>query len=289
MTLNRTYEEDQVGPELRRIYSEIRTSFDLPLVPTVFKLSAARPEYLKAMWADLAHVARSKEFHAAARALEEYARSLVIGTGWRFSDQQKSLAAQKFSLDDMEAMSLLPGVFTRMLAQVSLFSRLMQRGYAGGQKGRVSDARQASALSRLLTINVPSEREAGLRVWLLYSDIKRSTGLKVVTSMFRVLAPYPGYLAAFWMHAKRLLTDPQFLHARDQMAKRISALIVGLPVRDHRANARAVGPEEWRDIEETIDSYVRALPQFALIATVWQRSFPQYAYDESPARIETAG
>ena len=284
MLLNRTYEEHQVGPELRRIYGDIRTGFDLPLVPTIFKLSAANPEYLKAMWSDLGHVARSKEFHAAASALEEYARSLVIGAGWRFGDQQKILAAQRFSLDDMEAMSLLPGLFTRMLAQVSIFSRLMQRGYGGGQKGRVSETKQAAALSRLLTVNVPNEREAGLRVWLLYSDIKRTTGTKSVTSMFRVLAPYPGYLAAFWTETKRLLSNPQFLHARDQMTKRVSSLVVGLPVKDHRSIARGVAPDVWRDIEETIDAYTRALPQFALIATVWQRSFPQFAFDETPRR-----
>ena len=48
MFLNRTYDEHQVGPELRRIYTEIRTSFDLPLVPTLFKLTAANPDAILA-------------------------------------------------------------------------------------------------------------------------------------------------------------------------------------------------------------------------------------------------
>jgi halocarboxylic acid dehydrogenase DehI len=284
MSLNRALEDQQVGADLRRLFADIRTSLDLPFVPTVFRVLAAHPEYLKPAWSDLSHVARSREFHAAARALEEYALSLVLEPGWRFGDQQKALAGQKFSLDDMESLSQLASVFTRSLAQVSLIARLMQRGYGGGQKGRVSEARQASALSRLVTFNIPNERDAGMRVWLLYSDIKKTTGLKHVTSLFRALSPYPGYLAATWVDAKKLLPRPDFLHARDQMARRISSLVVGLPVNDHRSSVRGLTAEQWQNVEELIDSTARFTPQMALIATVWQRSFPQYSHELLPRR-----
>ncbi len=279
MSLNRALEDEHVGGDLRRLFADIRTSLDLPFVPTVFRLLAGQPGYLKPVWSDLSHVARSREFHAAARALEEYALSLVLEPGWRFGDQQKVLAAQKFSLDDMEALSQLAAVFTRSLTQMSLLTRLMQRGYGGGQKGRVSEARQASALSRLVTFNIPSERDAGMRVWLLYSEIKRTTGLRHVTSLFRALSPYPGYLAATWVDAKKLLTRPDFLRARDQMSRRISSLMVGVPVKDHRSAVRDLTAHEWRGIEEIIDSTARFMPPMALIATVWQRSFPQYAHE----------
>ncbi len=287
MSLGRTLEENQVSSEVRRIYADIRTSFDLPFVPTIFKVLAARPEYLRAMWTDLSHVARAREFHSAAQAVEEYARSLVISPGWRFGDQQKILAAQKFSLDDMEALSLLPGVFTRSLAQMALFARLMQRGYAGGQRGRVSEGRQASAMARLVTLNVPSDGDAGLRVWLLYSDIKKTTGLKTVLSLFRILSPYPGYLAATWMDCKKLLRAPEFLHAAEQMGKRISGLLIGLPVKDHRS-ARGLASDQWEEIEELVDRSARLFPQFALLATVWQRSFAQTSFHERPAPAKTA-
>ena len=47
MALTRAYEEHEVTPEIRRMYASIRTGFDLPFVPTVLKLSAGIPEYLK--------------------------------------------------------------------------------------------------------------------------------------------------------------------------------------------------------------------------------------------------
>jgi hypothetical protein len=272
MMLTRAFEEQEVSPELRRIYSEVRTSLDLPFVPTLFKLLAGTPDYFKLMWDDLSQVACSREFHGAARALEEFVRSLVVKGGWRFSDPRKVLAAQKFSHDDMDVIGNLPPVFTRTLCQMSLFSRLMQLGYAGGQRGRVSEARQAAALARIMTLNIPNERDAGLRVWLIYADIKKATGARHVLSLFRVLSPFPGYLASVWLDSKKVMADDGFLQARDQVGKRVQGLAVGLPVKDHRGVGKQIEPARWSEVEGTVDGIARLLPMFTLLSAVWQRS-----------------
>src|SRR5581483_3114356 len=215
MAFTRAFEEHEVPPELKRVYSEVRNSFDLPFVPTLFKLLAVCPEYLRLVWADLGDVVRSREFHSASRALEELVRSLVLKGGWRFSDQQRILSAQKFTVDDVEAMAMIPPIFTRAVCHMLLFTRLMQRGYAGGQRGRTSDGKQAAALSRMISLRIPNERDAGLRVWLIYSDIKKVTSSKSVMSMFRVLSPFPSYLAATWLDSKKILVEPSFHSARE--------------------------------------------------------------------------
>ncbi len=276
MTVKRAFEENEVPAEVRRVYDEVRVSLDLPFVPTIFKLCAGMPDYLTTMWEDLREVARSREFHAAGQALEEVIRSLAIQGGWRFKDQQQALAAQRFSKNDVEMLGLIITTFLHAMPRMALFTRLMQRGYSGGQKGRVTGVKQASATSRLLSLNVPNEREAPLRVWLIYGDIRRTTGARNVLSSFRVLSPYPGYLASVWMDTKRLLGDAAFLRARDELSKRIMGYLVGMPVRDHRAAAKNVSPADWREIEETIDGVARLLPQFALSTAIWQRSFPLF-------------
>ncbi len=274
MSLTRAYEEHELGTELRRIYHDIRASFDLSFVPDIFKLAAGSPEYLKLMWNDLGPVARSKEFQAAAKALQEFIRSEVISGGWRFSDQQKVLASQRFSAPDIEMLSLAVSTFARVLPQMVLFSRLMQRGYSGGQRGRVSEAKQPAALARLTTLHIPNEREAGLRVWLIYSDIKRTTGIRNVMSIYRMLSPFPGYLASVWMDSKKIFAENSFPRARDQISKRALGLLVGLPVKDHRAVNKNLTPVQWREIEQVVDGFARLLPQFALLCSVWQRSMP---------------
>lgn len=276
MALVHLHEEQEVSPDVRRIYDDVRASFDLPFVPSLFKLAGGSPEYLKLLWDDLGPVVRSREFQTGSRALEEFVRSLVIGGGWKFSDQQKQLAAQKFSYNDIEQLGAIVATFARSVVRMLLFTRLAQRGFSGGQPGRVSNGRQASALSRLVTLHVPNESDAGLRTWLIYSDIKRTLGSRTVLSLYRVLAPFPGYLASVWLESKKMFADPAFLHARDDVTKRALGLVVGMPVKDHRALGKNIDPKQWREIEEMVDSFARVLPQFALLSAAWQRSFPHF-------------
>jgi hypothetical protein len=274
MPLTRAYEEHEVTPELRRLYGSVRNNFDLPFVPTIFKLLASIPGYLRKMWDDLGPVVCSKEFQTAARALQEIAHSAAVSGGWTFSDQPKMLAADKFSNADIRVIGGTVGLFARATAQMALFVRLMQRGYSGGQRGRVTSSRQISALAHMVRIHIPNEREAGLRVWLIYSDIKKTTGAKTVLSLYRVLAPFPGYLASAWLDSKRLLADPSFIAAREDLNRRTRALLTGLPVKDHRALLKDLDAPRWREIEEAVDSSARNLSQFVLLTAAWQRSFP---------------
>lgn len=274
MAFTRAFEEQEVSPEVRRAYGEIRSGFDLPFVPTVFKRISACPAYLKGMWRDLGPIAGSREFQAASHAFREIAHSAAVGGGWTFSDQPQVLASEKFSNADISVIGGIVGLFARATVQMALFTRLMQRGYSGGQKGRVSPSRQASALSQMVNVHVPNEREAGLRVWLIYSDIKRTTGAKSVMSLYRVLSPFPGYLNSAWMDSKKLLTDSGFLEARAEMNRRARALLTGFPVKDHRAQLKEVEPAQWQEIEETVDGFASLLPQFVLLTAIWQRSFP---------------
>jgi len=277
MALTRAYEEHEIPPEIRRMYASIRSGFDLPFVPTIFKLAAGIPQYLKVVWKDLESVVCSREFETASRALQEIAHSAAVSGGWTFSDQPAVLAADKFSNADIRVIGGIVGLFARATAQVGLFARLMQRGYSGGQRGRVTQQKQVSALAQMVRVHIPNEREAGLRVWLIYSDFKKTTGAKSVLSLYRSLSPFPSYLASAWLDSKKLLADPTFMTAAEELNRRTRALLTGLPVKDHRATLNEFDPAQWHEIEETVDGFARLLPQFVLLTSVWQRSFPTAA------------
>ncbi len=273
MALSRLYEDRELSGDAVRIYSEVRSAFDLPYVPSLFKMLAGCPEYLRLAWRDLEPVVSSREFATTANAMEEFIRSRAISGGWRLGEQEKLLAGQKVSTADMPVLAGVVGVFARSLPRMLLFTRLLQRGFSGGQRGRVSNGNQSPALSRLITLHIPGEKEAGLRTWLIYNDIKRTTGSTTVMDLFRVLTPYPGYLAAIWQDSKRVMSDNEFLRARDEIGRRSIGLTSGLPVKDHRELSKSIAPEQWRDIEVAIDSYARQLPMFSLLSWVWRRSF----------------
>jgi hypothetical protein len=273
MALSRAYEEDEVGPELRRIYAEVRGNFDLPFVPTLFKNLAAVPPYFKGMWRDLGPIAASREFLAASVALEEYARAQATGGGWRLRDQERLLAEQKISTGDAPVLAGVVGVFVRTLPRLLLFARLMQCGYEGGQKGRVSTGKQAPALSRLVTLHVPNEREASLRVWLIYADIRRTLKTKSVMSLYRALSPFPNYLASAWVDSKSVLLDKNFQQVSDGVAQRATVLLRGIPVRDHSSLLKELRPEQAQEVRDAVDEFVRIAPVLSLLCVVWRRSF----------------
>lgn len=272
MPLTRVIEESEAFPVARRIFSEVRAAFDLPYVPTLFKVLAGNPNYLQAAWSDLGPVVTSREFLNSANAMLEFVRSEAITGAWRLGDQERLLASQKISTADMPVLAGVVGIFARTLPSLLLFARLLQRGYSGGQQGRVTQGKQMPALSRLVTLHIPQEREAGLRTWMIFNDIRRTTGSPVVMSLYRVLMPFPGYLGAVWQDSKKLIANPEFQRARDEIGRRSIGLISGLPVRDHRERSR-MSQEEWRDLEQTVDAYARMIPIYCLLSTVWRRSF----------------
>jgi hypothetical protein len=94
-----------------------------------------------------------------------------------------------------------------------------------------------------------------------------------IPDMFRTISPYPGYLASVWVDMKKLFADREFLRARDEVSRRSLILLKDIPVGDHRHALSHLSSAQWNDIEQLIDSFARVLPQFALGAAVWRRSF----------------
>lgn len=270
-------ETETLGAVARRVVEEARAALDLPFIPTIFEVLAGQPDYLKAVWSDLGAVLCSREFHSAAKALTEQIGLAAIEGGWRFSDQLQLLSEQNLSGTELALFSGIAGTFARELPQSLLVARLLQRGFSGGQRGAVTDGSGSSALSQLIEFHVPPPRSGGLRVWLIYTDIRRHTGVAHVPGVYRMLSPFPGYLASIWLETKRLLAQAEVASAIEALAQRSAALVYGLPVEDHRRIASKVRPEQWRAIEETVDCYVRTLPLFSLMTTVWHRSFPAFA------------
>lgn len=275
MALTRTYDEHEIGPELRRIYGALRATFDLPFVPTIIKVIAGHPEYLKRIWDDLGPVVSSREFQSASSALQELIHSEVAAGGWRFDEQQKILSAEAFAPRDIAVVHDVVSTFSYALPRLALFARLLQRGYSQGQRGNITPGKSAAALSQLISLHVPNEKDASLRVWLIYCDVRKTIGSRHVPGVLCVISRYPGYLASVWTEMKRIFKEPSFIRTAEHVGRRASALLTGLPVRDHRAGI-GLKPKDWREIEEAVDGFARQSPPFALITAIWRRAFPQY-------------
>ena len=225
MVLPRLRGVSEISSEDQRVYAAVRAGLDSPFLPSLFQQLAGAPDYLRAMWRDLEAVVQSREFQAAVKALEEFSQSLMSSGGWSFSDPQRVLSRQKFSAADIAHLGGIAATLARVSVRMALFARLMRTGLFGGQGGRLSPGRQASVLARLITLHVPGEDDAGWRTGLIFSDIKRTLDTRHVPVMYRVLSPFPPYLASVWLDSKKMLADASFAHAYEQVAQRASGLL----------------------------------------------------------------
>src|SRR5258708_12616262 len=156
MAFTRAWEENDVSRDIKRIFMDARSALNLPYVPTLFKVLANSPEYLKVAWNDLAPVVRSKEFHAASLALEEYIYSVVVAAGWRFNEQRRELQDQRFCTEDIIFIADALAIFAHGLPQTLLIARLLQVGYSGGQRGRISHTKQNTMIPQPLQLHPPN-------------------------------------------------------------------------------------------------------------------------------------
>src|SRR5205823_7395434 len=138
------------------------------------------------------------------------------------------LQDQHFSREDTVFVADAVSIFAHGLPQILLLSRLMQCGYSGGQTGRTNYSKQSSMIAQALKIHIPNEREAGLRSWLIYNDIKKTMGTKSVLSVLRFISPYPGYLTSVWLDWKKTLKNPTVHRAQEEVGRRSAGLITGL-------------------------------------------------------------
>src|SRR5258707_13106405 len=100
MAFPRAWEENDVSRDIKGIFMDARSALNLPYIPTLFKVLANSPDYLKLAWNDLAPVIRSKEFHAAGLALQEYIYSVVVAGGVGVNAQRRGLHDQRCSNED---------------------------------------------------------------------------------------------------------------------------------------------------------------------------------------------
>ena len=96
-------------------------------------------------------------------------------------------------------------------------------------------ARQHGAGRWSLAFGYPGSRIAGVQGARWERGSPGSGVARGLRGLYRALSPFPSYLASAWLDGKRLLAEPSFITARDELNRRGRALLAGLPVRDHRA------------------------------------------------------
>jgi len=126
----------------------------------------------------------------------------------------------------------------------------MQRGYSGGQKGRVTRLKQVSALAQMVRVHIPKRARSGLRVWLIYSDIKKTTGAKSVLSLVPRAFAISQLSASACSTATHCWPNPRFIKRSGRAEPPCRALLAGMPVRLPCHSERPGSDRSGKDIKK---------------------------------------
>jgi hypothetical protein len=220
--------EHQATGSIASIYQEIREMLGLPYVPVPFQIFAAIPNFLELHWRAVRPLVATEEFFALGERLraDAYTRAhsyfRLPDLCDRIEDLRFSTGARREITDTIELLHHAnPLVMLLMAAQLQAFDKKV------GAPARATTP--ASPREKHERPTLIEEDRAPAPTRKLYDDIKRTTGLPVVTTDYLVMARWPDYLAAYWQVMKPIVESPLYRECAAGVSETSWSLIHELP------------------------------------------------------------
>ncbi|MBI2677154.1 MAG: hypothetical protein HYX28_00050 [Candidatus Koribacter versatilis] len=201
--------EQEATGSTASLYQEIRQSLGLPYVPVPFQIFAAIPRFLELHWASMRPLVATEEFFALAGRIRadgytsahNYFR--VPDLCHRVEDLRFSTGARRELTDTVDTLHHAnPLVLLLMAAQLQAFDRTVGRPNVATTPAPPLPQRERPTFI--------DEDHAPTPTRKLYDDIKRTTGLPIVTTGYLAMARWPDFLAAYWRVLKPILESPLY-------------------------------------------------------------------------------
>lgn len=201
--------EQEATGSTASLYQEIRQSLGLPYVPAPFQIFAAIPKFLELHWAAMRPLVATAEFFALAERLRADGYTCahnyfhVPDLCHRVENMRFSTGARQELTGAVDTLHHAnPLVLLLMAAQLQAFDKKV---------GHPNDATTPAApLPQRERLTLIDEERAPAPTRKLYDDIKRTTGLPIVTTDYLALARWPDFLAAYWQVLKPILESPLY-------------------------------------------------------------------------------
>lgn len=212
--------EQEATGRIAEIYFEIRRRLGLPMVPLVYQIYAAYPEFLELHWQAMRPVVETENlFRLAERVRADgYTRAHSY---FRVPDLCERVADLRFSTGARHELTATVDLFhyKNALLLLLMAAQLQAFDHAVGQDSPAEPASarpEAGAAPVLL-----DEEHAPGPVRRIFEDLKRTFDVPFVIHDYRALARWPDFLAAYWQVMKPVVQSP--IYSECQWALRDTA------------------------------------------------------------------
>ena len=267
--------ETEATGEVALVYEEIRRTYAVPYVSSLFRHLAVYPGLLPWAWRILRPALVS---------------GAVQHLAWRRVDvtelpplpplTREALASLGVDAASLPAIRTVCESFTRV-SPINLFvaaclARLLGEGQSGAEPAAIAlePADLPAPLPAMPGMVPAAEMSPGTRVVLATFETELA-GEVFVPGLWRILAHWPGFLGSLSASLAPLLRDPAVLDACERIAERITAVAPSVLARlDPPAEPAPLAPAETAAVLSAIRTYRGTSPQMIGFGTVILEALP---------------
>jgi hypothetical protein len=220
-------ETDASGPT-REIFSQVRKSLGVPVIPTLYQAYAAFPQFLEAHWRAFRPVLQSRQFFLLGSRLSAECYTRAHNYLNIHSFRHRDVPPQ------IPALLPLPQVldyYQYLDPLLLLISAAQMRAFDGpvGRPERSAEPAEHPEFDR--EPSLLGDEHASLELQRSWNERKRALELTLVPDEHRALSCWPEFYDEYWAALKGLLDSPVYADCQYRLADSALSAAVELPVR----------------------------------------------------------
>jgi hypothetical protein len=253
-------EPDAADERVKEVYRDLKESLRTSVVNVLFQAYAANPRFLDYTWRRLRPSMLAPPFIEQARRIADVADRSI--EGWPISDHAAILHSRNYGDNDLRKLREIVQLFHGINPKLLIITNAVRVALSGEPIGGVGVPHPQKLVDRDklvrdlrgLMVTLVEEREAPLRVRMIYEDIQRATGLPFVNTDYRAMGSYPDWLEVFWGDCKPLMQDPRYREATARLdaAAREAARLLPYPL--------YMNADAFSDMAEVNEVFCNLLP-----------------------------
>jgi hypothetical protein len=247
--------EEYAEGDIKGIFDDIKKTFRVPVVNTVFGALATEPDYLRVAWRQLHTNAQTVYFESRADDIRQFAVISMSEIGelrTPASDASVEGVLNVFHYVGAKLLLAIAALRSSMLGQLPRAAILPAAEKRQVLPGIASD---------MPTIEMVHTDTRDERLQRIFGDIKSTSPAGVVSSEYRAMAKWPDYLEGAWSAVKPRMSTVGYLRATRQLRWMADEAVLGLPFRvettPHTLRHAGLSEKQIDHVRTMLDQFYR--------------------------------